>query len=71
MVVEWGPKCKTGSQNQLKNKNSRETTKSDSGQLERQELEQIFNTVIDKVRQVTQAFPSFCILLKAEMPISH
>lgn len=39
MIVERSPKCNAGSQKQLKNKNSRETTKSDGGQLERRELE--------------------------------
>lgn len=61
MTAERSPKCNIGSQKQPKNKNIRETAKSDGGQLERQELEQIFNTVRDKeIRKATQAFPSLC-----------
>lgn len=39
MTAERSPKCNIGSQKQPKNKNIRETAKSDGGQLERQELE--------------------------------
>lgn len=39
MTVDQSPKCNTGNQKNLKNKNSRETTKREGGQLKRQELE--------------------------------